>query len=281
MIYITGLLMAIADSVPGISGGTIALILNEFDNLIEALNNVLSGKKNKEKSIKYLLKLVIGWFVGFILSVFFITNIIQNHIYQISSLFIALIIFSIYLIIKQEEGLIQKWHNIYLTIFAMIIVVIIAKVSLKLVDVTIINNNFIMGGYYFISGILAAGVMLLPGMSGSTILLIMGIYFNIMMYLKEIFTFNFSHLGIIIIFGVGVIIGFLIATKLLAKLLVNHKIKLLYIIIGLMIGSLYAIIIGPVTGGLRNSYLNLNNFSIIAFICGLIIMYSLNKIKGE
>lgn len=68
--------MALADSVPGVSGGTIAFILGFYDDFVNSLNNIISGEKAKRLSaLKFLFKIEIGWVVGFILSVLFITSI--------------------------------------------------------------------------------------------------------------------------------------------------------------------------------------------------------------
>ena len=68
--------MALADSVPGVSGGTVAFILGFYDNFVNALNNLISSDKiGRINSLKFLTKIGVGWVVGFILSVLFITSI--------------------------------------------------------------------------------------------------------------------------------------------------------------------------------------------------------------
>ena len=112
--FIRGFCMALADSVPGVSGGTIAFILGFYDDFVNALNNLISSNKSgRIKSFKFLSKIGIGWIVGFILSVLFITNIFEKNIYEISSLFLGFIISSIPLIIKSEKKtLIKNKKNI-------------------------------------------------------------------------------------------------------------------------------------------------------------------------
>ena len=101
--FIRGFCMALADSVPGVSGGTIAFILGFYDSFVNALHNLISKDKIKRlKALKYLSKIGIGWVVGFILSVLFITSIFEKNIYEINSLFLGFIISSIPLIVKSE-----------------------------------------------------------------------------------------------------------------------------------------------------------------------------------
>ena len=105
--FIRGFFMALADSVPGVSGGTIAFILGFYDNFIDSLNSLTSkssSRKKKKESIIFLFKLGIGWIVGMVLSVIFLSSIFESHIYVISSGFTGFIIFSIPLIIKGEKN---------------------------------------------------------------------------------------------------------------------------------------------------------------------------------
>ena len=102
--FIRGFCMALADSVPGVSGGTIAFILGFYDDFVNSLNNLISGDKlDRINAFKFLSKIGIGWVVGFILSVLFITNIFEKNIYEINSLFLGFIISSIPLIVKSER----------------------------------------------------------------------------------------------------------------------------------------------------------------------------------
>ena len=96
--------MALADSVPGVSGGTIAFILGFYDDFVNSLNNIIisNNKTDRINAFKFLSKIGIGWIVGFILSVLFITNIFEKNIYQIRGLFLGFIIASILLIVKSE-----------------------------------------------------------------------------------------------------------------------------------------------------------------------------------
>ena len=102
--------MALADSVPGVSGGTIAYLLGYYEEFINSLNSFLTAKGDKserknniKKSVKFLLKLGIGWIVGFVAAVLILTSVFESHIYQVSSLFIGFIVFSIPLIVYEEK----------------------------------------------------------------------------------------------------------------------------------------------------------------------------------
>ncbi len=116
--------MALADSVPGVSGGTIAFILGFYDDFVNSLNNLISSNKSgRISAFKFLSKIGIGWASGLILSVLFITNIFEKNIYEISSLFLGFIISSIPLIIKSEKKtLIKNKKNIVFLIIGTLVV---------------------------------------------------------------------------------------------------------------------------------------------------------------
>ena len=79
--FIRGFCMALADSIPGVSGGTIAFILGFYDDFVNSLNNLIANNKiNRINSLKFLSKIGLGWVLGFILSVLFITNIFEKNI---------------------------------------------------------------------------------------------------------------------------------------------------------------------------------------------------------
>ena len=116
--------MALADSVPGVSGGTIAFILGFYDKFINSLDSLVFGKKEAKKgAIKFLLKVGLGWAIGMMIAALVLTNLFETHIYEVSSVFIGFIIFSIPFIIKEEkEALKGKYINL---IVAMVIEIIV------------------------------------------------------------------------------------------------------------------------------------------------------------
>lgn len=147
----------------------------------------------------------------------------------------------------------------------------------NVVDITNLNLGLLI--YIFISAMIAISAMVLPGISGSTLLLIFGLYIPIMNAIKEFLHLNFSYFPILVVFGLGVLTGIVLVIKLIKIALEKFRSQTVYLIIGLMIGSLYAIIMGPTTLENAQNPMSFSNFSIIFFIVGGIIIYSLEKIK--
>jgi len=134
--------------------------------------------------------------------------------------------------------------------------------------------------YVFLAAMIAISAMILPGISGSTLLLIFGIYIPIITKIKELLMFNFSVLPILIIFGLGIIFGILYFTKLLRKSLEKKRSATIYAILGMMVGSIYSIIMGPTTLDVPKSALSINTFSILFFIIGIIVILALEGLKN-
>lgn len=281
---IRGFCMALADSVPGVSGGTIAFILGFYDDFINSLNALVSKKSDKKNAISFLIKLGSGWIVGLGLSVMFLSQIFEEHIYQISSLFVGFIILSIPIIFREEkDSIIGKYKNIIFAILGIIIVVAITYLNPASsgggMNLSIDSLNLGIAIYVFVAGMIAISAMVLPGISGSTLLLIFGLYAPIITALKSIMTFDFSYLPIIIIFGTGVIVGILSTIKVIRYLLDNYRSQMIYMILGLMIGSIYAVFMGPTTLENAQPAMGIETFSIVFFLIGGALIFGLEKLR--
>lgn len=279
--FFNGFMMALADSVPGVSGGSIAFILGFYDNFVNALDSLLYKDKRKD-GLKYLFKLGIGWVFGMGLSVLILTKVFETHIYQISSLFIGFILLSIPIIIKDEKDTLKKnYFNVFFAILGIVLVVAITYFnSTQLTSMSLTNLTVSHAIYIFLVGMIAISAMILPGISGSTLLLIFGLYLPVITGIKDLLHLNFSSFFGLVIFGLGVIAGILSIIKALKKALEKFRTQTIYLIIGLMLGSLYAIIMGPTTLDNPVDPININNFSILFFIIGGLVVLGLQKIKS-
>lgn len=278
--------MALADSVPGVSGGTIAFILGLYDDFINSLNNILSKDKEKRKTaFLFLVKLGIGWVIGMASAAMVITSIFESHIYQISSLFIGFILFAIPLIIMEEkESFRGKYQNIVFALLGILLVVGITYFSkhafLKgTVDLHMSELNFGLCVYLFVSAMCAISAMVLPGISGSTIMLVFGIYQPIMIAIKGFLTMDFTYIPALFIFGCGVLTGIFTIVKALRYGLEKHRSAIMYFIIGMMLGSFYAIVMGPTAISTPTDPLSWNSFRFLFFLAGGIIILGLQALK--
>ena len=284
--FIRGFFMAMADSVPGVSGGTIAFILGFYDEFIGSLNALASKSSKEEKvaALRFLAKVGVGWVVGLVISVFFLASIFEEQIYSISSLFVGFIVFSIPLIIREErDSLKGNGMNIVWAVTGLLIVVAITVFNPVSTGgglaISLDSLNIGLMLYVFVAGMIAISAMVLPGISGSTLLLIFGLYSTIISAVKEVLMFNFNYLPILIVFGLGIIIGILTTIRVIRHFLANARPAMIYFILGLMVGSIYAVFMGPTTLEVPQAPMDFSNFNLIFFIVGGAIIMGLERMS--
>ena len=278
---IRGFFMALADSVPGVSGGTIAFLMGFFDKFINSLNYLMKGTKEERiKSIKFLAKLFLGWIIGMGLAVTILANLFDKEIYKMSSLFLGFIIAAIpVMIIEEKETVKGKYINIIWAIVGALAVILLS--SLKMgsnLDLTHLNIGMLI--YIFIAGMLAISAMVLPGISGSTILLSFGLYIPVISGVKDFLHFDLSSFPLLLALGLGILFGVATVLRIIKKLLDKHRSAMVYAIIGMMLGSLYAIVIGPTTLKVPQAAMTIKTFSILFFIIGAVIVVAFQQLKN-
>lgn len=279
---INGFCMALADSVPGVSGGTVAFILGFYDNFINSLDDIFRGNlEAKKKAFIYLIKIGIGWAIGFLLAASILSGLFSTKIYEMSSLFLGFIIFAIPLVIRDEKESVKgKYKNIIFAILGIAFVIGITIISTNGgIDINLQSLNIGTIAYIFVVAMVAISAMILPGISGSTILLIFGIYIPIMNNIKAFLHLDFSVLPSLIIFGLGMIFGVMVFARISRKCLEKYRSQTVYAVLGLMLGSMYSIIVGPSTVEESYSIMNFSNFSVIFFILGGVIIAGLEILK--
>ena len=147
-------------------------------------------------------------------------------------------------------------------------------------DVNVSNLSFGSAIYIFVAGAIAITAMVLPGISGSTLLLIFGLYLPIVSAIKEFLHMNFAYFPALFIFGLGIIVGIIAVIKLIRMCLKEYRSQTIYAILGLMIGSLFSIVKGPTTLDVPQEAMSLQTFNIVFFILGGIVIFGLQKLRS-
>lgn len=267
-----GFFMAMADSVPGVSGGTVAFLSGEYEHFIDSFGNIIGkDKEQRKKSLLFLVRLGIGWLIGMGLSVTLLAGLFTTHIYAVSSLFLGLVAASIPLIVIEEKKTLKccrPWHSL------IFLVGVAAVISLSLMHLSISTPtlNVPSAIYVLLSGALAISAMILPGISGSTLLLAFGIYVPIITALKKLFTFDLTVLPLLILFGIGVLIGIFGSFKGIHYLLDKKRSATVSAILRLMVGSLFAVVMGPTTLKQPLPAMSIATFHFGFFIAGTAIV---------
>ncbi len=278
--FLKGLAMGTVDIIPGVSGGTMALILKIYDKIIGELQKInLDLFKNffrgrfklvlSQIDLKFLLALILGIVTAIMSLAHLISWGLENYPTYLFSLFFGLIVISSILLIPNKN---LKISSIVFLIIGFVIALIITTLS----PATTPENY----AFIFFSGALAICAMILPGISGAFVLLLLGKYQFMLEAIKNPLV---SHNIIIIaIFVLGCIIGLLSFSRFLNFLLKKYYTPTLLVLIGFMLGSLNKI--WPFKLEQKNIWPTLNQEFYIALglaIIGIIIGYFLNKVKSE
>lgn len=281
---VRGFCMALADSVPGVSGGTIAFLLGFYDEFINSLNDMIGKDNAKRKAaLIFLVKLGIGWVIGFGASVMVLSSLFQIHIYEISSVFFGLTLFAVPLVVKEEwDSIRAKAGFLIFTLIGMGLVFCISYFNPAGGNGVSVNFEHLTVGlalYLFFAAMVAITAMVLPGISGSTLLLIFGLYVPVINAIHQFMHLNLSYFPVLVIFGLGVLTGIVCVIKVIKTCLEKYRSQTIYTILGLMIGSLYAIVRGPATLDVPQPPMSIATFHIGFFILGGVILAALEFLK--
>lgn len=278
-----GFCMALADSVPGVSGGTVAFIMGFYDQFIGSIHNLAFGKmKEKKSAVMYLAKLGAGWVIGMAMAVVVLSALFESHIYAVSSLFIGFIGGAIPLIVKEEKDNLRGiGKGILFCLLGIVLVAGITWANSRSGGAAMELEQFSIGTStkLFFVGMIAISAMFLPGISGSTLLLIFGAYIPVITAVKGILSLEFSYLPCLIFFGCGVLTGAVTVVKAIKVCLEKFRPQTIYMILGMMIGSFYAIVMGPTTLEMPQEALGFGNFNMIAATAGVALVLGMQMIK--
>ena len=240
---IYGCIIGVANIIPGVSGGTMAVILNVYDKLIDS---VIGIKKHVKESLMFLIPVAIGGGLGIFGFSKLLKYLLANFPMPTFFFFIGLILGTVPMIFKKiitsTNG--QKKFNVYTIIPFIIffgIMIVLAFINTENASSSQIQMDFINWIYLFFGSALAAMCMIIPGVSGSMILMILGLYSTVLGAVADIFK-NFSASVMILIpAGFGIILGLLVGVKLIDICLKKFPQMTFASILGLMLGSLLSI----------------------------------------
>ncbi|MFI3228067.1 MAG: DUF368 domain-containing protein [Clostridia bacterium] len=231
--FFYGMIIGVANIIPGVSGGTMAVILNIYDKIISSISNLRTDFKN---SLKFLIPLGLGSGIGILLFAKIIDFCLENFASATSLVFLGLILGSIPMINKKASEY-NKTTSGYLCMAVAIIILGFMHFS-NIDDSSTLITTLSAGSFakLFFASFIAAGAMIIPGISGSFILLLLGIYSSILTAIS-----NFNIL-ILIPVGLGCGVGILVCAKIIDILFKKYPQQTYMGILGLMIGSMIIIV---------------------------------------
>ncbi|MBQ2125398.1 MAG: DUF368 domain-containing protein [Spirochaetales bacterium] len=286
-----GMIVGIANIIPGVSGGTMMVTFGIYDRLIESLTTLF---KDLRKNILFLIPLAIGMGIGIIGFTYIIEYLLDKHTLPTCMAFIGLILGGLPMLWgKLNEKRLEKKAPLFspvnilcfLIFMALVIVLPLLKGSDN--ELNQIQPGVLTAVILFFVGILASATMIIPGVSGSMVLMIIGYYYGIINAIKVFFdalkAFDInaiiSQCAVLIPFGIGVIVGIFGVAKLINYLFNRHGVSTYCGIFGLILASPFAIIYQ--SGAYKS-------VSIISFVIGIFLMaacgagaYFMSKITAE
>lgn len=244
--FIKGMPIGISNTLPGVSGGTMALVLKIYDELVNSIKKI---------NLKVLIPIGLGAVVGVFLSSTLIINLLENFNLFMTAYLMGLILASA----KVTYNEIDKF-NIFSIILVALGLIFAYFYSVDINGVKATESISLLK--YFSGGAIGSVAMILPGISGGTILVMLGLYQSV---LTAISNFDFM---IIAVFGLGVAFGLLVFSWLLSYFLNNYRSLLMALLTGLIIGSTRSVIPAQLT------------ISVIAgFLLGISSIYLLLKVE--
>lgn len=278
---IKGCIIGIANIIPGVSGGTMAVSMGIYDKLIHALTHIKSEFK---KAMKLIVPILIGAVIALAALSFIITALLKNYPIPTNLLFIGLIVGGLPTICQKVKGHKLRVSNVIaaLAFFALVVsLALIGEAEGAAADMSFSLINVLK---LFGCGIIAAATMVIPGVSGSMIMMILGYYESIITAIKDFITalvaFDgqgiLNGMGILVPFGLGCLFGIVVIAKMIEWLFKKYPMIAYWAIIGLIVASPVAIVL---LGTFTYSKLILTVIaSILTFAAGFIISM---KLGGE
>lgn len=237
--FLGGLAFGIANVIPGVSGGTMLVVFGIYDRLTEAI----SGIKAIFKNILFLITFALGAGIGILGFAVVIKSMFENVGVQTNMFFIGLILGSIPMIVKAgttDSKVKPICAFPFLTAFAVVIVLAALEKSgfVSIAPDVVDGFNTLTTIKLFICAVIAAVTMIIPGVSGSFVMLLLGVYETIISAIN-LQSLNFY---VIIPFAVGAVVGIIAGAKLISVLIARFKLITYSAIMGLVVGSVYAIL---------------------------------------
>ena len=229
--------MGLGKIIPGVSGALLAINFNIYEKLLSSLTNFFDDWKN---NLKFIIIFGLGAISAIVLCSKIILFLLTNYKFITLMFFIGLIIGGTY---NYSQNIKFNIKNILIIILVIIFFLFISINSFK--EIYSLKNNFIDNIIFLIGGIIEMFASIVPGISGTSLLIMLGIYNQILNMISMIFNLNYvtNHLNLYISYGVGMGLSFIINAYLISYLLKKYRNQSNVIICGLSLSSILFLLI--------------------------------------
>lgn len=270
---IKGMLIGVANIIPGVSGGTMMVSMGVYEKIIGVVNNLF---KDIKKSILTVLPLGIGMLLGIAVFSYVIPWCLDVYPFPTSFCFIGMILGGVPAIIKPAKDSLHKEAKsisiAHILAFVFFFLLVVAMAGLNDVQTTSANFDLNLGFMLliFLVGMIAAATMVVPGVSGSLVLMILGFYEGIMSsisgFISAVFAWDWGliwyYIGVLAPFGIGIIVGIFAVAKLIEFLFAKFPSVTYAGILGLIVASPIAIVMK----------MGRNNINVITICVGIVLL---------
>ncbi|MBD3223467.1 MAG: DUF368 domain-containing protein [Caldithrix sp.] len=284
--FLVGGIMGVANIIPGVSGGTMAVVFGIYEDLMEALSNFLTNRQKRWQYIRFLAVLFIGAVVVILLLSRVLAWCFDHYPLMTVYFFMGLILGSIPVVVRTHHDMKMNMRRIVMLICGIALVVILALLQTDTKGqgntFNYLNIGLLDYLFFVVAGALAASAMIIPGLSGSFILLLLGAYRTV---LDSISGLTDTLIGrgltdtmrvrllILLALGAGIVIGIIGFARLMNWALKHYPAVTMYLILGLILGSFYQLYPGFT--------FNWNGAgSLLTFVIGLFISLKFGEEKA-
>ncbi|HPF88735.1 MAG TPA: DUF368 domain-containing protein [Candidatus Limiplasma sp.] len=273
---VKGILIGIANIIPGVSGGTMMVSMGVYDTLIGCITGLF---QHFVKSIKTLLPYVLGALIGIVALASVLTFLFDNYPLPTSTAFIGLILGGLTPLLKRID---RKKTNAFamLLFFLFLALIIVMAIANPQESGAAVEFSWIQTGVLLVVGAIASATMIIPGVSGSMVLMLLGYYRTVLdavTCLKDgllggDIALALAQLKILVPFGIGVLVGIYAVAKLIEWLLQRYPIYTYSAILGLVVASPIAVLLRCDMSGVTPVIVLISLVTFIAGFVGSLLM---------
>ncbi len=279
-LMIKGALFGIANIIPGVSGGTIAVITGVYEKFLDSINNIF---KHFKKSVIFLLVFGIGALIATLFGAKGVEWCLENYLFPTSCLFIGLIVGGIPVIYSPVR---EKLSFKYIIVFLICMAAVISLLFVPLPKNDINDMDFMDYLLLGVCSTLASSAMIIPGVSGMMIFYLFGYYGTIMQALSGLLSFStfFSNILVLVPVMIGFVIGLFTTAKILGFLFKKFMVGTYYGILGFIVGSICAIMFNLIHSDYHTLFLDSPldiTLSIVLLIVGFFASFLMSKVEKK
>ncbi len=273
MLVLKGMIVGLANVIPGVSGGTLMITLGIYEKIINIISHFF---KNFKENLKFIIPFGIGLGIAVLLFSKLIGFSLDKFPFATTIFFLGLILGGLPMLWKKVK--IKKKNVSNWLVFALTFGLVTVFAFLSSGDHVASFANLGVGGYLmlFLVGMIAASTMIIPGISGSFVLMLLGYYKPIIDTVSSITDFSLlgSNIVILGVFGIGILVGAVLVAKLIEFLLKKYEVKTYFGVLGFVLASIIAII-KPLMGGSLHFLEVIIAF--ILFMGGFLMAYKISE----